>query len=251
MGIVRASQTYGTPFFYEEGVSAGPGRTLLERFPLIAALTDPGQYVVYKDDFADVAIDTNTIPGFTFTSVTSGSITQDTTNPNGVLLISAGAATAGVGVNWQMNNVPFKVAAGKPLAFEVIGKFTGLSNLRVQTFIGLAATSTAIIASGAFASVNRVGFQGITTTGVLTSVARQGGTAEAGTGLTLVNDTVYRFGLYATSSQVDFYVDGSIVSSITSQIPTVALAPSIVVQAAGTDTPVFNLDSMVVAGYRS
>lgn len=250
MGTVRASQTYGSPFFYEEGVSAGPGLTLWERFPLVAAITDPGSYVVSRNDFADVTVASNTIPGWAFTSATSGSITQDTTNPNGVLLLSAGAATANQGINWQMNGTPFMVATNKPLAFEAIGKFTGLANLRVQTFIGLAATSTAIIAAGAFAAVNRVGFQGITTTGVLTSVARQGGTAATGTGVTLVNGTTYRFGLYATASQVDFYINGALVSSLTTQIPTVALAPALVVQANGTDTPVFNLDSLVVAGYR-
>lgn len=250
MGQVQASYRYQTPYFYDTVLGPLPGASLWERFGAIANVSDPQSLIIYDEDFAAVTIGSNTIPGWTFTSVTSGSITADTTNPGGILLISAGAATANQGVNWQMAQLPFKIAADKPVAFEVYGKFTGLSNLKVQTFIGLAETSTALIASGAFATVNRIGFQGITTTGVLTSVTRQAGTAQTGTGVTLANSTFYRFGFFATTSQADFYINGALVSSITSQVPTGAIAPSIVCQANATDTAVFNIDRIRVGGYR-
>ena len=247
---VRATNRYGFPYYFDTVNGPLPGGSLWERFGSVVKQTEPQTLVVYDEDFLDVTIGTNTIPGWTFTAATSGAITQDTTNPGGIMLISAGAATANQGVNWQLNSPAFKIAAGKPVAFEVYGKFTGLTNLKLQTFLGLTTISTAVIAAGAMATLDRVGFQGITTTGVLTSVARQTGTAVTGTGVTLVDATFYRLGFFATSTQIDFYVNGLIVSSLTTQIPTVAVAPTVVVQANATDTPVLALDRIRVAGYR-
>lgn len=250
---VYADQTYGTPYFWEQNVGKAPQSTLWSRFPLQAALTDAHTYVIARDDFAQCTIGSNTIPGFTFTSVTSGAITQDTTNPNGVLLMDTGASTANQGINFQANVSAFKIAAGKPVAFEAVLQVTGLSTTpKIQFFCGLAAASTAIIASGAFATLDRVGFQGITTTGIITSVSRGGGTAVTSTGFTLADSTVVRLGFYATSSQVDFYVNGILAgTSATSQIPTGALAVSFSAKANATVQPVLCLDSYICAGYRN
>lgn len=247
----RGNYTNSNLSFLDNVYSPAKGTSLWERAPTLPALCDPRTAVFYYDDFIDKTVGTNTIPGWTFTNVTTGTVTTDTTNPNGVTILSAGAATAHQGVNWQLNVSPFKVAASKPVFFEARVQFTGLTNLRVETFIGLAATSTAIIATGAMAALDRIGFQGITTTGVLTSVNRGGGTAVTGTGLTLVNSTWYTLGMVCQTTGVDFYVNGSLVSTLTTQVPTGVLAPSFVCQANGTDTPVMNCDYVQVIGVRN
>lgn len=246
----RGSYRYQKQYLFDPDYSQVDGSSLWQRFGAVVNACDPQPLVYTKQDFDQITIGSNTIPGWTFTSVTSGSIAGDTSNPGGAVNISAGAATANQGVNWQLNQFPLKLASGKPVAFEAYGTFSGLSNLRLQTFIGLAASSTALIASGAVASVDRIGFLGITTTGVLSAVSRSSSTGSSGTGVTLVNATAYRFGIFATTTQVDFYINGSVVSSLTTSIPTTVLAPTIVVQANGTDTPVFNLDWVAWGGVR-
>lgn len=247
----RNTYKFGKSWFYDPDMGQVDGASLWQRAGMIVHSNDPHPMVASRQDFDQSAIASNTIGGWTATIATSGTITKDTTNPNGVALITAGAATAGQGVNWQLDNPALKISSGKPVAFEVYLKFTGLTNLKIQTFIGLAtAGTTALISSNAVTAVDRIGFQGVTTTGVLTSVCRGGGTAVTGTGLTVVNSTFYRLGFFATSSQVDFYVNGAIVSSLTSQIPTGALAPIIVCQANATDTAAMSLDWMAWAAVR-
>lgn len=224
--------------------------SLWENVSVLPFQQDPAARILFREDFNEQTIASNTFGGWTFTNATSGTVANDTTNPNGVITISAGAATANQGVNFQLNAVPYKLHATRPLLFEARVQFTGLTNLRVQALIGLFATSTALIASGALANVSGIGFGGVTTTGVL--VARTySGSATSGTGLTLVNSTWYRLGFVATTSTVDFYVNGAKVSSITATIPTVALAPSFVCQANGTDTSVLNVDYVAISAPRA
>lgn len=251
MGVVQGTYNYQTVHFSDTTQGPIPGNTLWERFAGVVRQCDPYPVVYYDQDFVGVTPATNTINGWTVTVATSGTITEDTTNANGVALISAGAVTAGQGINWQMSGSPFKIAANKPVAFEVYGQFTGLSTTpKVQFFAGLAEQTTALITSNAFATKIRLGIGGVSTTGVLQSHARSNGTVVNGTGVTIATDTYYRLGFFATSSQVDFYVNGAIVSSSTTQIPTTAVAPIIVMQGNATVTPVFNLDYIRVGGFR-
>ncbi len=251
MGNVLATYNYGIPHFFDSGSAAVPGASLWERYGSIAGVCDPQTLVQYSQDFVGVTPATNTINGWTVTAATSGSVVEDTALPGGIVAISAGAVTAGQGINWQMSSLPFKIASGKPVAFEIGGKFSGLSTTpKVQFFVGLAEATTALITSNAFATKVRVGIGGVSTTGVLGSMCRSDSTAVTGTGVTVADATYYRLGFFATSTQVDFYVNGAVVNSITTQIPTTALAPTIVVQANATVTPVFNLDFIRVGGYR-
>lgn len=230
--------------------SPAKGSTLWEQLSVLPFVQDPRPRLTYMEDFDKHTIATNTFGGWTFTSATSGSIANDTTNPNGIVQISAGAATANQGVNWQRNQVAYKLHATKPLLYEARLKIAGLTNLRVQALFGLFATSTALIASGALANVGGIGFGGVTTTGVL-AARTYSGSAGSGAGKTLVNDTWYTFGMVATTASVKFYVDGVLVSTITTPIPTVALAPAFVCQANGTDTPVMHVDYLAISAPRA
>lgn len=230
--------------------SPARGSSLWERKSHLASAQDPSGRLRYRQDFNELTIASNTFGGWAFTSVTSGSIAADTTNPNGIVQISAGAATATQGVNWQANQVAYKLHATRPLLYEARLKIAGLTNLRVQALLGLFATSTALIASSALANVSGIGFAGVTTTGVL-AARTYSGSAGSGTGKTIVNDTWYRFGMVATTSLVEFFVDGVKVSEISTPIPTAALAPAFVCQANGTDTPVMHVDYLAIDAPRA
>jgi hypothetical protein len=249
---VLGGYNYGVPWYYETALGPLPGASLWESAPSAVVHSDPSPLVYYNNDFLELTIASNTFGGWAFTAATSGSVAQDTTGSGGILKLDAGAVTANQGVNFQLNNVPFAVAAGKPVWYEARVKFTGLTSLKVQTFIGLAVTNTAIIAAGASADIDRIGFQGITTTGVLASATHSGaGNLTTGTGLTLVNSTWYRLGFLAQTTGVDFYVDGAKVgTTLATNIPTAALAPAFVCQANATVQPVLNVDYLRVVGCR-
>lgn len=232
--------------YYETEQSRAWGANIFETAPVIAAPHDPAAFFYFREDFDRSVVASSLSPnGWTGTQATSGSVATDVTIPGGILKVDAGAATANQGVNLQAN---FAVAthATKTLFYETRFKFTGLSNLRVQAFLGLAATSTGLIASGAMATIDRIGLQGVVTNGVLQSVARSSSTGSTGTGLTLANDTWYTLGMKILTTSVEFYVNGSAdpVRTATTSIPagTVMLRPSFVCQANGTDTPVLWVD---------
>jgi hypothetical protein len=217
------------------------GRSVWERLSVLPHMQDPATRVLFRQDFDQLTIASNTINGWTFTNATSGTITQVTNASNGIVNINAGAATANQGVNWQLNAPVIQLHATRPTILEARVRFTGLTNLRVQALFGMFAISTALIASGAVANVKGLGFAGVTTTGVL-AARTYDASAGSGTGLTVANSTWYRLGIVATTALAEFFVDGVRVSSITSQIPTDPLAPAFVCQANGTDTPVMQVD---------
>lgn len=248
---VLGGYNYQIPWYYETTLGPLPGKSLWESCPAMLLHSDPSPLVYYHEDFVSLTIASNTFGGWTFTNATSGTVAQDTTNAGGILKLDSGATTANQGVNFQLNSVPFAVASGKPVWFEARVKFTGLTSLKVQTFVGLAVTNTAIIASGAAADIDRIGFGGVTTTGVLTSQTHSGSNnLTSGTGLTLVNNTWYTLGFFAQSGNVDFWVSGTKVASLTTNIPTAALAPSLVAQSNATVQPVLNVDYVRVVGCR-
>ncbi len=249
---VTGSYVAGVPVYYDPAVGPQPGAGIWSDCPLPAYYTNPTGFVYYYNDFTELTIGTNTIPGWAFTAATSGSNVADTTNPNGVLKLSAGAVTAGQGVNWQLNQVAFKVASAKPVWYETRLRVTGLSTTpKVQLFAGLAVTSTALIASNTIADVDMIAFQGISTTGVILGTTHSGaGLVTTGTGVTIATDVWYRLAFKATTTSVAFYVDDVLKSTSTTNIPTVAMAPAFVMQANATVTPVMEVDFVRVFGYR-
>lgn len=247
-----ATYNYNNCHYYDTVFGNLPGAQIWERFPVLSTRCDPFAAFYHMNDFDGVTPASDAIGGWTTTKVTSGTVTQETSAGQSLLLLSAGAVTANQGVNVQLNCQPLKIVAYKPIIFEALLKFTGLSATpKFQMFVGVAAASTALIASGAMAATDRIGFQGITTTGVVTSVARGGGTAVTSTGVTVADTVFHRYGFYATSAQIDFYIDGALVgTSATSQIPTGFLAPTFVCQANATVTPVMAIDYVAWAGCR-
>lgn len=221
--------------------SPAKGRSVWERMSVLPHLQDPMSRVLFRQDFDQITLASNTIAGWAFTAATTGTVTQVTNASNGIVNLNAGAATANQGVNWQLNAPVIQLHATRPTILEARVRFTGLTNLRVQALFGMFAISTALIASGAVANVKGVGFAGVTTTGVL-AARTYDSSAGSGTGVTLANNTWYRLGIVATTALAEFFVDGVRTGTITSQIPTDPLAPAFVCQANGTDTPVLQVD---------
>ncbi len=250
MAHVLVSYGYGIPYAYETSAGFLPGGTIWEQAPLAAYYSDPGAFVHLFQDFEQTLAASNTIGNWTGTVATSGTITSDTTNPSGILLLDAGAVTAGQGVQLQLALAPFKLHATLPTVFEARIKPTGLTSLKFQDFVGLCAPQTAIITSNAVGTDDKIGFSGVTTTGVLRSNTTAAATATLGTGLTVVNSTWYRLGFVATTTLVTFYVNGLAVGTSTTNIPTSAMAPAVTIQSNATVTSAASLDYIRVLGVR-
>jgi len=239
MAQVLGSYPYSMPYYYESSAGPLPYGSVWCQAPLSAYFSDPASFVRIMQDFDQLTIASNTFGGWTFTQATSGSVAADATVPSGVIKLDAGAVTANQGVNFQLNQIPFKLHATLPTVFEARVK---ISQLRLQAFVGLAAIQTALITSGAVGTDDKIGFAGVSTTGVLQSNTTASSTATTGTGKTITAATYYRLGFVATTSLVTFYVDGVAVSTSTTNIPTAALSPSLVMQAHGTSQPVMSVD---------
>lgn len=254
MSQVQGSYDYSIPYYYDLTIGPLPFASIWDQASIPAYFSDPFGFYHFHEDFDKLTIGTNTFGGWTFTSATSGSVVADTTDPNGAITISAGAVTAAQGVNFQFAQVPIKLHATVPTVFECKVKFGGLTSLKIQAFVGLCAIQTAIIASSAVGTDDKIGFAGVTTTGVLQSNTTASSTATTGTGVTIANSTSYRFGFVATTAKVSFFVNGSAagaVSSSTTNIPTSALAPSIVCQANATVTPTMTVDYIRILAPRA
>lgn len=227
---------------------ASPTTTLWDDCPYLADPNDPGYATHLDTEFINVTPSGNAIGGFTTTVATSGTVTMDAVSG---LAISAGAATAGQGINLQMTRTPWYIATNRPVWMEAQVKFTGLTSLKIQFFVGLAEASTALITSNALADKNLLGFSGVVTDGTLSSVTQTAAASvTTGTGVVIANSTTYRLGLKATTSGVDYWVNNAKVATLATNIPasSVALAPAIVVQANASVTPVVYLQFLKVFG---
>ena len=244
-GPAGSTTPYENLIARDTALSPALGTSLWETCPLLALRSDPSVGTIFDHNFLTVTPATNAIPGWTTTTATSGAVTLDAALG---LKIDSGATTANQGVNLQLTSTPFTVAAGKPVWFEGQVKITGISGLKIQFLFGLAAIKTTLIATGAVGTDDKIAFDGVTSTGVLTSDCCSSSTSGTGTGVTVANNGIYKLGFYATSTNVDFWVNGVKVSSLTANIPTSALAPSIVVQSNGTTQPIVYLKRLLCVG---
>lgn len=177
------------------------------------------------------------------TAATTGTAVISTT-VQGALFIDAGATTDNQGFNLQRLKSMFIPASGKSIwaEFKVALTATTPPVTRAQLFVGLAASDTTIIASGAQSTNNRIGWQ-IEDGGLLvtTFTCDKAGTATTATGPTLVDATAIKLGLFydGTADTVQQYVNGVATGTAiaTTYIPKLAVYPSFVCQSDGTDRP--------------
>lgn len=184
---------------------------------------------------------------YLLTAATSGTGAISTVYP-GALALDAGATTANQGPQIQRLKAAFLPASGKDLWFEAnIRMTTGIIS---QLFIGLAASDTTIIASGAMTTNNRIGWTSVTADGVLLFDCDKAGTNTTKTATSVSTSAWVRLGFKydGTADTVQQYINGVATGAAvaTTYIPKAAVIyPSFVCQAAGTGQPVMN-----IGGYR-
>lgn len=232
--------------FYDDVLSAAQGSSLWETCPLNALRDDPALGAVYREEWLGVTPASSVIPGWTTTQATSGTVTVDTAKG---LKVEAGAVTAGQGINLQMNRLAFTIAANKPVWLEASVRFEGMTSLKIQFLFGLAVAGTTLITSNAIGTDEKAAFAAVVTNGVILSNATLSATAGTGTGFTIANNTTFKLGIYATSSAIQYWVNGAVVATLTANIPTAPLSPAIVVQGNATVTPAVYFKNLMVAGF--
>lgn len=210
--------------------------------PLWEYQFDPSIGVLW--DFNATAYDAAATTGdWTLTQATTGTAVISTT-VQGALLIDSGATTDNQGVNLQALKVGVVPAANKSIWWESDFSVSAATPpvTRLQLFVGLAASDTTIIASGAQTTNNRLGAQildGALLVSTLT--ADKAGVAVTRTGPTLVDATRIRIGGFydGVADTFQFFVNGVASQAVvaTANIPKLVVYPSIVVQSDATDRP--------------
>lgn len=232
---------------YDPSISTTHTTGLWKTCPLLEYSFDPSIGFLLDEGFSSYNAAATT-GDYVLTAATSGSAAMSTAYP-GTLAIDSGATTSTQGANVQRLKAGFVPAANKSIWAEFRVLFTGVANLNVETFVGLAASDTTIIAASAVAVNNHLGWSSVTDDGVLLFDSDKAGTGTTATGLTIAATTWYRLGFFydGVADTVQQYVDGVAVGSAvaTTYIPKVVVYPSFVCQSGGTDQPVLN-----VGGYR-
>lgn len=228
---------------YDPTLSAVQASGLWRTCPLLEYMHDPtiGTLLDYQGNSYDAAATTG---DFVLTQATAGTAAMSTTQ-QGTLLINAGSTTATHGANVQRTKSMFIPAADKHIWAEFNVSYTGVSNLNVETAVGLAEVDTTVIGSSAVTTDNHIMFESCTDDGILLfncEKASTGNTPEAVH--TIVSGTKVRLGFYVNGvTSVQAYVNGVATGSevATANIPIVALYPTFVCQSGGTDSPVLAL----------
>jgi hypothetical protein len=223
--------------YNDDGLNAnGPG--LWASCPLLAILSDPTVGYQFFDHFMgiDKAADS-----WIATQATSGTATAGVL-AGGTVALSAGAATDNQGIQLQLAGGAFVPAASKHIWFECRLR---QSQLASQFYAGLAVIDTSLIAAGALAHTDSIGFSSVTDDGVLLANTRAASASTTSSAHTLVADTFVRLGFVVNGvTSVTFYVNGTATATThTANIPSAAvLTPSFVCQATGSGTPILSVD---------
>lgn len=236
----------GRASVYDDAINPSYPSGLWANCPLLEYLHDPSIGVYLQEDFT--SYDAEATNGeYVLTQATAGSAAISTAAP-GVLELDSGSSTASQGANLQRVKSVFLPASGKSLWFETSVKIVDTFD-KVEFFVGLSDVETAIIATSANASDNHIGWQCVTTNGVLLFSSEKAGTGATKAATTLAEDTYVKLGFHydGTADTVQQYINGVSTGAVhvTANIPKVALVPSFVCQSDGTNDPI-----MHIKGYR-
>ena len=224
--------------------------SLWQDCPLLEYLHDPSVGVYLDERF--VSYDAAATTGdYTLTQATTGTAAIDTASP-GALKIDAGATTQHQGTNLQRLKAAFVPAANKSIWFEARVQLTAATPpvTKWQGFIGLAASDTTILPSGAHSTNNRIGWHTLTTENLAyTFGSDKAGTNTTKAGGTFAAATDVRLGFVydGVADTLQQYINGVATGTAiaTTHIPKVVVYPSFVCQSDGTDRPI-----LYVKGYR-
>lgn len=227
---------------FDPVLSPGYSTSLWRDCPLQEYLHDPSIGVMLDERWSSYNAAATT-GDYTLTQATAGSAAISTAVP-GALLIDAGSTTDNQGANLQRLKSMFLPAAGKDIWAEFLVTLTATTPpvTRAQIFVGLAASDTTIIASGAQTTSNRIGWQ-ILDGALLASsfTVDKAGAASTTTGHTFAPATAVKLGFRydGAADTVQQFINGAAAGNPipTTNIPKLALYPSFVCQSDGTDQP--------------
>lgn len=195
-------------------------------------------FIAWRDDFVDLPTGK-----YTATQATTGTFALDDAE-GGVALADCNSSTVTQGINVQLGGTAgetVKAVANQVIWFEARVKVVDMAT-GPEFFLGLAVTDTTIIAASAL-SAQAIGFKSETDNGVLLATCKDGSSETTGVGTTLVDGTYVKLGFKVTgTSKVEFFVNGAIVSTVTANIPTTEMRPSLVCQSDGVTDSILHID---------
>ncbi|MGV0982630.1 MAG: hypothetical protein ACOYB0_09740 [Polynucleobacter sp.] len=163
---------------------------------------------------------------YTVTAIGADTIVQGIVAGRRALITTAAAANSGV--NLQTVGTPFQLASGKKLYFGA--KLTFNTADGNDFFVGLASTDTAIIAAHAIdIGASAAGWYALSSTALVAyNEIHANSKTTTATPVLDTNPHIYEF-LY-DGTNLNFYLDHALVAQHTTYVPTVVMAPSIVLQ---------------------
>lgn len=207
---------------------------LWKNCPREEIMADPGRGKYFRDDFMYLPTGK-----YTATAATSGTFTAGA-EEGGVAVANPGAATNEQGINVQAPAALFKPQANSQIWFEGRIKWSAITN-GLEFFLGLSDVETAIIASGAVASDNFVGWSSVTTDGVLLFNSENATAGNTGAATTVEAATYLKLGFHIDGlNKITQYINGvkTGTAKVAANIPAVVMCPSLVAQANGTQNTV-------------
>lgn len=209
---------------------------------------------LFEDDFCG---DHDLTNRYTATQATAGTFLI-TDAEGGVADADCNSTTVTQGINVQASSTVgerFLPQADDIIYFEARVKATDFTpdSTGPEFFLGLSVIDTSIIADSANSSANHIGFESVTDDGVLLFHSESAGSrSSTTTPKTLANATYVNLGFKVTgTSLIEVFVDGvKFGETITSNIPTTEMVPSLVCQSDGTVDTIVSIDWWRCAQYQ-
>ena len=185
------------------------------------------------------------------TQASAGTIAMDPAAKGGVLLMDSGGTTNNQGVQMQAGGAigaaSFIPSAASKIYFEARVKIADIGTSGSDTgnmLVGLTAVSAAVLSSGANDTANHISFEHLDDDGAVDFHSEKAGSRDSSTGLhTLVDDDYVKLGFLVDGlTSITPFVNGVAKTAHTTQVPIVAMAPTIVCHSAGTTDPILHVD---------
>jgi hypothetical protein len=181
------------------------------------------------------------------TQATAGTAALDPAAKGGVLLLDCNSTTNNQGVQIQVGGAAgaasFIASAASKIYFEARVKIADIGSTTCQMFVGLAEVDTSVLASAANSTANHVGFEAINTTAMGIHSEKAGSRSSTAAVHTVVDDAYVKLGFLIDGlTKITPYVNSVAQTAITTNIPIVAMTPSLVCHSSGTTDPIVHVD---------
>lgn len=185
------------------------------------------------------------------TQDSAGTAAMDAAAKGGVLLLDSGGTTNNQGIQIQMGGAAgaasFIPNASAKIYFEARVKIADIGTSGSATgnmVVGLASVDTTVLASGANSALDHIVFEHLDDDSEVDFHSEKAGSRDSSTELhTLVDDDYVKLGFIVDGlTSITPYVNGVAKTAHTTQIPIVAMTPTLVCHSAGTTDPILHVD---------